>query len=169
MWKFQSHPCLSSTTKREHIHDGDCYVSAHTWVFLQRWVCWEFMLDMAAPGMGEIGKWGKLNEKKQFREVWDLSFCEMRWILKFLFQHCLIERSRESENFNLTRAWARQQSVGIFMMRIVMNKFIPKAWTKQEICSTNEPQLWFTNAFTTKELFLTAPQHSPKWHLAKCH
>jgi len=42
------------------------------------------------PGLGEISEQIQLNEKIQHRAVQDLSFNEMRWILKFLFKHRLM-------------------------------------------------------------------------------
>jgi hypothetical protein len=45
---------------------------------------------LSGPGMGEIGKQRQLNEKTQIGVVQDLSFYEMRWILKFSFRHNLM-------------------------------------------------------------------------------
>jgi hypothetical protein len=41
-------------------------------------------------GVGEIGKQRQLNEMKWYGAVRDLSFYEIRWILKFCFKHHLM-------------------------------------------------------------------------------
>jgi hypothetical protein len=47
-------------------------------------------------GMGKISKQRQLSEKMQYRAVWDLSLYKLRWILKFLFTHHLMN---EMDNF----------------------------------------------------------------------
>jgi hypothetical protein len=43
--------------------------------------------------MGEISKRRQLNEKVKYRVVLDVSFYEMRWILKLSFKHHLMSEN----------------------------------------------------------------------------
>jgi hypothetical protein len=54
--------------------------------------------------MGEISKQRQLNEKEQYRTVRDLSFNEVKGILKFAFKHHLIN---EVEIFKILHRGAR--------------------------------------------------------------
>jgi hypothetical protein len=51
---------------------------------------------LSLAGMGKIGKWKQLNEKKWHGVVQDLGFNEMRQILKFSFKPHLMN---ETESF----------------------------------------------------------------------
>jgi hypothetical protein len=46
----------------------------------------------AQAGMGEIGKQSQLHEKKKYGAVQELSFSEIRWILKFSFKHYFMNK-----------------------------------------------------------------------------
>ncbi len=59
---------------------------------------WIQLNKKKAVGMGEICKWIQLNTKKWYWVVQDLSFYEMRWILKFSLKHRLMN---EIDIFNL--------------------------------------------------------------------
>jgi hypothetical protein len=48
------------------------------------------MQAQLGPSMGEIGKRRQLNKTEWYGAVRDLGFYEMRWIIKFLFKHCLM-------------------------------------------------------------------------------
>ncbi len=67
--------------------------------------CSEQILVIASPsGMGKISKQRHLNEKIRYGAVQYLSFYEARWILKFLFQHHLMNEIKIFKNF-LKWAW----------------------------------------------------------------